>query len=99
MEQICTDRNISESDPLAKVANNSSTLIFRTLQYNGMAAINEILNKISVRPIVSTGERREMDLGQGNLFQFQKMLLTFIFVFVCFLFSRQTLPSGLWVDS
>ena len=33
MEQIWTDRNISESDPLAKVANNSSTLIFRTLQY------------------------------------------------------------------
>ena len=32
MEQIWADRNISESDPLAKVANNSSTLIFRTLQ-------------------------------------------------------------------
>ena len=33
MEQILPDRNISESDPLANVANNSSTLIFRTLQY------------------------------------------------------------------
>ena len=33
MEQILTDRNISESDPLANVANNSSTLIFQTLQY------------------------------------------------------------------
>ena len=61
-----------------------------------MAAINEILNKISGRPIVSTGKRREMDLGQGNLFQFQKVLLTF--VFVCFLFSRQTPTSSLWVD-
>ena len=35
MEQILPDRNISESDPLANVANNSSTLIFRTLQYKG----------------------------------------------------------------
>ena len=34
MEQILPDRNISESDPLANVANNSSTLIFRTLQYH-----------------------------------------------------------------
>ena len=33
MEQILTERNISESDPLANVANNSSTLIFRTLRY------------------------------------------------------------------
>ena len=33
MEQMLPDRNISESDPLANVANNSSTLIFRTLQY------------------------------------------------------------------
>ena len=33
MEQILPDSNISESDPLANVANNSSTLIFRTLQY------------------------------------------------------------------
>ena len=33
MEQILPDRNISESDPLANVANNSSTLIFRTIQY------------------------------------------------------------------
>ena len=32
MEQILPDSNISESDPLANVA-NSSTLIFRTLQY------------------------------------------------------------------
>ena len=32
MEQIKTDRNISESDPLANVANNSSTPIIRTLQ-------------------------------------------------------------------
>ena len=27
------DRNISESDPLVKVANITSTLVFRTLQY------------------------------------------------------------------
>ena len=33
MEQILPDRNISESDPLANVANNSSTQIFRTLQF------------------------------------------------------------------
>ena len=34
MEQILPDHNISASDPLAKVASNSSTLIFRTLQYS-----------------------------------------------------------------
>ena len=33
IEQILTDRNISESDPLVKVANITSMLIFRTLQY------------------------------------------------------------------
>ena len=30
---MLTDRNISESDPLVKVATTSSSLIFQTLQY------------------------------------------------------------------
>ena len=34
IEQIITDRNINESDQLVKVANITSTLIFRTLQYS-----------------------------------------------------------------
>ena len=33
MEQILTDRNISESDPLIKVANTNFTLIMIPLQY------------------------------------------------------------------
>ena len=34
------DRNISESDPLVKVANITSTLIFRTLQYKYVYVLN-----------------------------------------------------------
>ena len=43
IEQILTDRNINESDPLVKVANITSTLIFPTLQYC-LAGVNPSLS-------------------------------------------------------
>ena len=42
------DRNISESDPLVKAANNSSTFIFQTLQY-----MHDVFQLISTLIIIS----------------------------------------------
>ena len=62
-EQIITDRNINESDPLVKVANITSTLIYQTLLYMPTKIINIVSFFFNGEPAVLN--------VQGSLYQFE----------------------------